>query len=62
MQAVACALIKNCCEDIHIEYPTPESFYIEGYSSSKIKQIHQLIFDKYATNIQNISNMYSLNG
>jgi hypothetical protein len=62
MQAVACALIKNCCEDIHIEYPTPESFYIEGYSSSEIKQIHQLVFNEYAISIQGIANEYKLNG
>lgn len=62
MQAVACALIKNCCEDIHIEYPTPESFYIDGYSSSEIKEIHQLLFDNYMMNIKNISDAYMLNG
>ena len=62
MQAVACALMKNCCEDIHVEYPTPESFYIDGYSSSEIKQIHQLVFEEYKTDIQRIANAHTLNG
>jgi len=62
MQAVACALIKNCCEDIHIEYPTPESFYIDGYSSSEINQIHQLVFYEYEKDINNIASTYKLHG
>jgi len=62
MQAVACALIKNCCEDIHIEYPTPESFYTDGYSSSKIKKIHQLVFNEYSKDIQYIASTNRLNG
>ena len=62
MQAVACALMKNCCEDIHIEYPTPESYYVDGYSSSDIKQIHQLVFDEYKIDIQNIATAYGLHG
>lgn len=44
MQAVGCALAKIKFSDIHIEYPIPESFVIEGYSSSKIKNLHQILF------------------
>lgn len=38
MHTIACALIKNCCPDIHIEYPTPES-YIEGQKKAAIADI-----------------------
>jgi hypothetical protein len=62
MQAIACALIKNCCEDIHIEYPTPESYFVGGYSSAEIKEIHQLNFHNYEKLITTIAEHYSLNG
>jgi hypothetical protein len=62
MQAVGCALMRICCEDIHIEYPTPESYYVLGYSSSKIKCIHQLTIDDISKLIKEIGENYSLNG
>jgi hypothetical protein len=42
MQALACALFKMCCPDVHIEYPTPESYLVGSYSSKEIKGIHCL--------------------
>jgi len=62
MQALGASLIKNCCDDIHIEYPTPESYYVEGYSSAKIKGIHQVMFIDFCNFIKEISTMYELNG
>jgi hypothetical protein len=62
MQSLGCALIKLCCSDIHIEYPIPESYYIDGYSSSKIRQIHQVIFNNIPVIITKISSEYQLNG
>jgi hypothetical protein len=62
MQALGCALIKICCPDIHIEYPTPESYYVDGYSSSKIRQIHQVVFNNLPKFIGEISEQYKLNG
>jgi hypothetical protein len=62
LQALGCALIKICCPDIHIEYPIPESYYIAGYSSSEIKQIHQIIFDDMPKILANISGQYQLDG
>lgn len=61
MQAVACALLKLCCLDIHIEYPTPESYYIEGYSSSEIKEIHLLEFSNFSTFISALADSAELN-
>ncbi len=62
MQAIGCALIKNCCEDIHIEYPTPESYYVDGFSSSEIREIHQVYFSNFQSHIQLLSGEYCLNG
>jgi hypothetical protein len=62
MQAIGVSLIKNCCEDIHVEYPTPESYYVDGYSSAEIKEIHQVLFTEFCDFIKNISTIYRLNG
>jgi hypothetical protein len=62
LQALGCILIKMCCPDIHIEYPIPESYYIEGYSSSEIKQIHQVVFNDMPKFLANISKQYQLDG
>jgi hypothetical protein len=62
MQTLGCALIKLCCPDIHIEYPIPESYYIDGYSSSAIRQIHQVVFNNLPELIRIISEQYQLNG
>ncbi|MDR1914409.1 MAG: hypothetical protein LBQ68_08030 [Clostridiales bacterium] len=61
MQALGCALIKLCCSDIHVEYPIPESYYVEGYSSSEIRQIHQVVFENIPEFIRRLSNKYKLN-
>jgi hypothetical protein len=61
MQAISCALIKLCCSDIHIEYPTPESYLLEGYSSPEVKAIHQFLFDDLATVIRDIAEAEGLN-
>jgi hypothetical protein len=62
MQTIGCALIKLCCPDIHIEYPTPESYYINGYSSSEIRKIHQVVFNDIPDFIKEISMKFQLNG
>ena len=62
MQALGCALIKLCCPDIHIEYPIPESFYVNGYSSSEIRKINQVVFNNMPNMIRELSEFYQLNG
>lgn len=62
MHAVACALIKNCCPDIHIEYPTPESYLFKTFSSDEVYDIHEIIFDTFRDTIWDLSCQYGLNG
>ena len=60
MQTVACSLIRLCCPDVHIEYPTPESYYVPGYSSSRIRDIHEVIFYDYSTLLTKLPSTYKL--
>ena len=60
MQAVACALFKICCPDVHIEYPTPESYFIKGFSSSEIKQIHELKLPLFSSLMNKVTESYKL--
>lgn len=60
MQALGCSIIKLCCPDIHIEYPTPESYYIDGYSSSEIKEIHEVVFENMPDILKNVTKYYNL--
>lgn len=62
MHTIACALIKNCCPDIHIEYPTPESYIVETFSSDEVHAIHEIIFETFGTIIQELTEQYNLNG
>lgn len=62
MQALGCALFKLCCPDVHIEYPTPESFLVEGFSSSEIKCIHQVEFPSFGGFINELAVKSKLNG
>jgi hypothetical protein len=62
MQAVACALLKNCCEDVHVEYPTPESFFVRGFSSERVVAIHELRFDSFCDEVYEYRRLYGLDG
>ena len=62
LHAFACALAKICCPDIHIEYPTPESYLFDGYSSDNICEIHELTFLNFQNDVINLANEYGLNG
>ena len=62
MQAVSTGLIKACCPDIHVEYPTPESFLVDGFSTSEIHRIHQVNISNYSTTLIAIGEHYKLNG
>ncbi|ABN07844.1 hypothetical protein Mlab_1683 [Methanocorpusculum labreanum Z] len=62
LHAVACALMKNCCSDIHVEYPIPNSYIFEGYSSDEIYKIHQIVFNSYMDDMISIAEEYHLNG
>lgn len=60
MQAIACAIMRICCNDIHIVYPTPESYYVPGFSSSKIRNVHQVLFRSFHQNILKVKSEYKL--
>ena len=62
MQAVACGLIKSCCPDVHVEYPTPESFFVDGYSSEAVHMTHELCLEGYSELVTSIAEYYKLNG
>jgi hypothetical protein len=62
MQTLGVAMMKSCCPDIHIEYPMPESFFMKGYSSTEIRNTHEVVFDNYRSCIRNIAEIEHLNG
>lgn len=62
MHAVSFALIKICCPDIHIEYPTPDSYLFDGYSSDEIECIHELKFESFADYLKDLYEYYKLDG
>ncbi len=62
MQSVACALFKICCPDVHVEYPTPESFFVPGYSSKEVVKIHEIRFDHFRQQVEGLSHEYGLKG
>ncbi len=62
MQAVAVSIIKSICPDIHIEYPTPESFFADGYSSVEVRTIHEILFSNYSHELKEYSRLTGLNG
>lgn len=62
MQALACGFIKACCHDVHIEYPTPESYFVNNYSSSKIKNIYYIELLDFHELLQQYSEAAGLNG
>ncbi len=62
MQALAAGMFKICAPDIHVEYPTPESFFIEGYSSKDFEGIHQVCFCRFAAFMRDIAEKRGLNG
>jgi len=62
IHAISATLFKLCCPDVHVEYPTPESYLFEDYSSDKTHAIHRIDFDNFKDFIIELSNEYKLNG
>jgi len=58
LQAFGCALFKLSCPDVHIEYPTPESFLFYGYSSKEIRSIHFILIERFSDFINLLKNDY----
>lgn len=62
IHAISCALLKLCCSDVHIEYPTPESYLFDDYSSEKVSNVHEIVFDNYSRIVNELRIEYSLDG
>lgn len=62
IHTIACALIKACCQDIHIEYPTPESYHFDDYSSEETNATYEICFNEFSDLLCTISQVYNLNG
>lgn len=62
MHAISFALMKILCPDIHIEYPTPESYLFEGYSCDEIKAIYELDFRNFEKCLSELYEQYKLGG
>lgn len=62
IHTIACALLKNCCSDIQIEYPTPEGYMLESYSSEEIEEIHEILFLHFKELIAELAAEYKLDG
>jgi len=62
IHAVSTALFKLCCPDVHVEYPTPESYVFDNYTSAESCSVHQITFPCFKNFIKELSNSYNLNG
>lgn len=60
MHAISFSLMKICCPDIHIEYPTPDSYLFDGYSSDEVQVIYELEFENFADNLRDIYDDYRI--
>lgn len=62
MQAVAGGLFKACCPDVHVEYPTPESYLVADFSSSETRAVHEVVFDRFQAFVGQAETEYGLRG
>lgn len=62
LHAISCALLKLCCPDVHIEYPTPESYLFDEYSSDEVANVYQLCFENFSEFLFKLGNEAKLNG
>lgn len=54
MQTVGLFFVKCMYSDIHIEYPTPDSYYIKGFSKG-IRNVYEIKIQTFATFIEELS-------
>lgn len=62
MHALACALLKVCCSDVHIEYPTPEHYIWEKYSTDAVWDVYNIHFENFSDTMKQVAENYGLNG
>ena len=51
MQTVGIYFAKKKHQDVHVEYPTPDSYYIKGFTTGK-RKIYEIVFKKFSKLIQ----------
>lgn len=62
IHTVACSLLKMCCEDVHVDYPSPEKYLFADYSSESVFDVHAVRFPPFKDFILELSNDCGLNG
>jgi len=53
MQTVGLFFSKMIYPDIHIEYPTPDSYFVKGFSVG-IRSVHEIILPEFSNFLRNI--------
>jgi hypothetical protein len=54
MQTVAVFFSKVIHPDIHVEYPTPDSYFVKRMSNQNVRQVHEIVLPKFSTFLQNL--------
>ena len=54
MQTVGLFFCKMMHPDIHIEYPTPDSYYVQGLSSG-VKRVYEIVIPEFSAFLKNIN-------
>ncbi len=54
MQTVGLFFSKIKHPDIHIEYPTPDSYFVRGISQG-VRNVHEVIIPRFSEFLRNIS-------
>ncbi len=58
MQTVGLFFSKMRHKDIHIEYPTPDSYYVKGLSNG-VRAVHQVVIPKFADLLRSYTSLES---
>ena len=53
MQMIGLFICKTAHPDVHVEYPTPDSYFVKGMSSG-IKKVHEVVFSSFTEIMQRL--------
>jgi len=53
MQTVGLFFVKIMYPDIHIEYPTPDSYFVKGFSK-RVRKVHEIVFPRFSEFLKSI--------
>jgi hypothetical protein len=54
MQTVGLALVKQVLPDIHVEYPTPKSYYVPDEDPYSVSTVQEINFDNLRATIDTL--------